>query len=191
MLPTKENKLLAQWQGPFTVLEKGQVSYQIEMPDCRKKKQLFHVNLLKEWFPRQDVSQNLFIRAVEDEKGVEEMYFPTANQEMSMRFCIDFWKINASTKFNPYPMPRIDEMVEKIGKAKFISTLGLCKGYWQITAFRTPFGHYQFKMMPFGLQGAPSAFQRLMNLVLKGDDGFAAAYLDDIIIYSQTWEEHL
>src|SRR4029434_5917118 len=76
----------------------------------------------------------------------------------------------------------------------------LCKGYWQVplvkaakpyTAFRTPQGLFHFLVMPFGLQGAPATFQRLMDRVLAGTDSFAAAYLDDIVVYSTTWEEHL
>ena len=60
-----------------------------------------------------------------------------------------------------------------------------------MTAFAMPFGLYQFRMMPFGLSGAPATFQRLMDCVLPGTDNFAAAYLDDIVIYSRTWKEHL
>lgn len=123
-------------------------------------------------------------------------------KDSSLRFSIEFRNINACTKIDPYPMPRTDEMMEKLGKAKYINTLGLCKGYWQVsmaseskevTAFRTPFGHNQFTLMPFTVQFtcALATFQMLMNLVLKGADSFATAYLVDIIIYSQTWEDHL
>lgn len=71
----------------------------------------------------------------------------------SIRFCIDFREVNKISKFDTYPLPRVDEMVERIGKAKYITTLDLCKGYWQIplrkqdkkkTAFSTPEGLYQF-----------------------------------------------
>ena len=72
-------------------------------------------------------------------------------------------------------MPRVDELIDRLGNAKFITTLDLTRGYWQVpmeeasrpmTAFTTPFGLYQFQMMPFGLSGAPATFQRLMDKVL-------------------------
>jgi len=97
-------------------------------------------------------------------------------------------------------MPRVDELIERLGKAKYLTTLDLCKGYWQVpladsakelTAFRVPSGLYHFKFMPFGLQGATANFQRLVDRVLRGMDHFAAAYIDDIVIFSDLWEEHL
>lgn len=113
---------------------------------------------------------------------------------------LDFRKVNAQSLFDAYPMPRLEDLIEKVGKAQYISTLDLCKGYWQVplteaakplTAFRTPQGLWQFTKMPFGLQGAPATFQRLMDKVLAGTTSFAAAYLDDIVIYSHSWSEHL
>lgn len=118
----------------------------------------------------------------------------------TVRFCLDFRKLNAVSKFDPYPMPRVDELIEKLSNARFLTTLDLCKGYWQIplspdskelTAFKTPFGHYHFQVLPFGLHGAPSTFQRMIDQILKGTEDFAAAYLDDIVIFSETWEHHL
>lgn len=118
----------------------------------------------------------------------------------TLRFCLDFRKLNSVSKFDPYPMPRVDDLVERLGRAKYLSTLDLCKGYWQVplkpeckelTAFKTPFGHFQFRVLPFGLHGAPATFQRMMDQILQGTEMFAAAYLDDIIIFSQSWEEHL
>ncbi len=97
-------------------------------------------------------------------------------------------------------MPRIDGLIERLGKAHYMTTLDLFKGYWQVplepscrpyTAFRTPTGLYQYTVMPFGLYGAPATFQRLMDGILVGCDQYAAAYLDDVVIYSQTWQEHL
>lgn len=118
----------------------------------------------------------------------------------TLRFCIDFRYLNTVSNFDPYPMPRIDDLVERVGRARYITTLDLSKGYWQValapdakemTAFRTPFGMYQFKVMPFGLQGAPATFQRLMDHVLRDLSDCVAAYLDDVVIFSQSWEEHM
>jgi len=97
-------------------------------------------------------------------------------------------------------MPRIDEVIDRLGAATFISTMDLNRGYWQVpmsmeaktkTAFTTQFGLYQFNVMPFGLQGAPATFQRLMDKVIRGLEQFIAAYLDNLIIYSESWNDHL
>ena len=99
-----------------------------------------------------------------------------------------------------YPMPRIDKVIDRLGAATFISTMDLNRGYWQVpmsmeaktkTAFTTQFGLYQFNVMPFGLQGAPATFQRLMDKVIRGLEQFIAAYLDNLIIYSESWNDHL
>ncbi|XP_056598991.1 uncharacterized protein LOC130417451 [Triplophysa dalaica] len=118
----------------------------------------------------------------------------------SVRFCVDYRKVNAVSKFDAYPMPRIDELLDRLGTARFYSTLDLTKGYWQIplsplskekTAFTTPFGLHQFVTLPFGLFGAPATFQRLMDRILRPHAAYAAAYLDDIIIYSNDWQRHM
>ncbi|XP_065416479.1 uncharacterized protein LOC135974099 [Chrysemys picta bellii] len=116
------------------------------------------------------------------------------------RFCIDFRRVNAISHFDAYPMPRVDELLGRLGEAQYITTLDLSKGYWQIpleetskekTAFATPTGLYQFTRMPFGLHGAPATFQRLMDQLLQPHQDYAAAYLDDVVIYSRGWEDHL
>ena len=118
----------------------------------------------------------------------------------SVRFCIDFRYLNSVSKFDSYPTPRIDDLIERLGKSQFLTTIDLCKGYWQIpltknscelTAFRTPWGLFHFTVLPFGLHGAPAAFQRMMDEVLHGLSDFASAYLDDIVIHSTTWGDHL
>lgn len=92
-----------------------------------------------------------------------------------MRLCVDYRKLNSVSKSDAYPMPRVDELIDRLGPAKFITTLDLTRGYWQVpvhadsqekTAFTTPFGLFHFKVMPFGYQGAPATFQRLMDKVL-------------------------
>ncbi|KAL0174904.1 hypothetical protein M9458_030872, partial [Cirrhinus mrigala] len=97
-------------------------------------------------------------------------------------------------------MPRVDDLLEKLGRAKYITTLDLCKGYWQVpleptsrpyTAFRRPVRLYQLTVLPFGLHGAPATFQRLMDRVLQGCEEWSAAYLDGVVIHSNSWQEHL
>ena len=120
----------------------------------------------------------------------------------SKRFCVDYRKLNDLTIDAAQPLPVIHETLKEIGQAKVYSTIDLKSGYWQIplhpnsrkyTAFSTPDGgQYQFKVMPFGLKNAPCTFQNLMREVLGTYwRKFAIAYLDDIIIYSNTVEEHL
>lgn len=93
-------------------------------------------------------------------------------------------------------MPRIDQMLDQIGNANYITTLDLAKGYWQVpmadedqekTAFSHPMGLYQFTVMPFDLSGAPATFQLMMDQNLHGLAEFVGVYLDDIIIYSSNW----
>jgi hypothetical protein len=125
----------------------------------------------------------------------------TKKKDGGDRFCINLRKVNAATKKDFYPLPRIDDLMDEIGKAKWFSLLDLKWGYWQIalvseakvkTAFTTPMGLYQFRVMPFGLCNAPCTFQRLMEVVLRPFIGkFCSVYLDDIFIYSDTFAEHM
>lgn len=297
LLPTSASGLLAKWQGPYKIKKKmGPVTYELMLPDRRKKHQVFHVNLLKEWVDREQ-STSLWARTVIDEEELQEQYFPSStgapvfpdlshltavkSQELKvhmakelfslkpgctqlikhhihlyspeqppirdttcriparlvpelkqeveemlatgiiepsrsewcspvvlvpkkddskLRFCVNFSKLNAVSAFDPYPMPRVDELIDRLGKANFLTTLDLCKGYWQVpltesskdlTTFRVPSGLFRFRVMPFGLHGAPATFQRLVDEVLRGAEDYAAAYIDDIVIFSRTWEEHL
>ena len=117
-----------------------------------------------------------------------------------VRFCVDYRRLNAVTRFDAFPLPIIEEIIDDLGNAAFISTLDLTKGYWQIpltpdardkTAFITPMGTFQFTVMPFGLKNAPATFQRMIQGILAGTELFARGYIDDIVIHSNTWEEHL
>jgi len=119
----------------------------------------------------------------------------------TFRFTLDYRKLNQVSKSDPYNIPRIDSLLHRLGDACFITKIDARKGYWQIsmhpnsikyTAFICDEGKYEFLRMPFGLKTAPSIFQRFMNGVLGESRGiFADVYIDDIIIYSNSWEEHL
>ena len=312
-LPSNTSKLLAQWKGPFEIIEKvGSVDYKVRVK--RGKETVFHVNMLKKWFDREEamneseslkvgvvgceVTGGLYENTDEDPdfidnaspsldtgRGVDDVGFseslsdqqvcqlkdlmhefsdvfsdipnktdlvhhsvklksdepvhkkpypvPYALRERmqqeidnmmevgiiepstspyaspvvlvrksdsSIRFCCDYRALNSITVFDPRPMPRIDDLLTEVSKAKFISKIDLTKGYWQIpldedaklkSAFVTPMGHYQFSVMPFGMVNAPATFVRLMHKVLNGLHDFVQCFIDDIGIYSQSWEEHL
>ena len=117
----------------------------------------------------------------------------------SIRVCIDFRKLNNLTVFDAEPIPNQDELMIQLSRAKFATRVDLAKGYWQIplqeeckefTAFQSPLGLLEFNYMPFGLSTAASTFQRMMRIMLKDIDN-AISYFDDIMIYSETWPEHL
>jgi hypothetical protein len=117
------------------------------------------------------------------------------------RMCVDFRGINDITIKNRYPLPNIKELQDRLSNAKWFTALDLRDGYHLIrikkgeewkTAFRTRYGHFEYTVMPFGLTNAPATFQALINNVLREYlDIFVVAYLDDILIYSETEEEHV
>ncbi|CAH8583579.1 unnamed protein product [Schistosoma haematobium] len=121
-------------------------------------------------------------------------------KDSSLRLCVDFRRLNAITKRDSFPLPRIDATLDAMKGARWFSTLDLASRYWQVevrpqdrkkTAFTVPNGLYEFQVMPFGLTNAPATFQRLMQTVLQGlVPHQCLIYLDDIIVYGRTPEQH-
>lgn len=118
-----------------------------------------------------------------------------------VRFCVDYRRLNDCTRKDVHPLPRIEDALDGLSGSSYFSALDLRSGYWQVrmhpddvhkTAFSTQDGLYEFVCMPFGLTNAPATFQRVMNQVLgQLLWGGVIVYLDDIIIHTKTWEEHL
>ncbi|GJU27626.1 retrotransposon protein, putative, ty3-gypsy subclass [Tanacetum coccineum] len=114
--------------------------------------------------------------------------------------CINYRELNKLTVKNRYPLPRIYDLFDQLQGSSVYSKIDLRSGYHQLrvrdedipkTAFRTRYGHYEFQVMPFGLTNAPAVFMDLMNRVCRPYlDKFVIVFIDDILIYSKTKEEH-
>ncbi|KAF9761285.1 Retrovirus-related Pol polyprotein from transposon opus [Nosema granulosis] len=122
---------------------------------------------------------------------------PVSNQDGSLRMCIDFRALNQITIRDKYPLPRIDEILDRLASARIFSTLDATSGYYQIgmhepdkqkTAFAWKGGLYEFNRMPFGLCNAPATIQRAMDQLIGNPcSKFVIPYLDDIIVFSKRY----
>ena len=121
-------------------------------------------------------------------------------KDKTFRLCIDYRQLNRVTIKNRYPLPRIDDLFHQLREARVYSKIDLRTGYHQLrvreadipkTTFRMRYGHFEFMVMPFGLTNAPAAFMDLMHRVFQPYlDQFIMVFVDDILIYSQSEEEH-
>jgi transposase InsO family protein len=117
-----------------------------------------------------------------------------------LRFCVDYRRLNAITKKDRYPLPLIDELLERLSRARIFTKLDIRQGFHRIrmnpdsedlTTFRTRYGSYKYKVMPFGLTNGPATFQRFVNgIFMKSLDDFLTAFIDDLLIYSSNLKEH-
>eukprot|EP00731_Ephydatia_muelleri_P024450 Em0016g721a len=176
----------------------------------RKRKRVFHVNVLKDFHIR-EAGQGCLAEEVQE--GEDEIDIPpwrgdnsgkkfdltmgeelVSNQKGGTQGVAGGEEVECCYQVDTYLMPRIEELINRVGRAKFITTLDLNRVYWQIpvstkdrrqTGFATPFGTFQFNVMPFGLSGAPATFQRLMDRLLRGCEDFAVA------ISSDEWKDHI
>lgn len=114
--------------------------------------------------------------------------------------CIDYHQLNAVTEADSFPMGNMTELLYDLAKAKYITLLDMTRGYWQIAVepasqkyrtFATPSGLNAWWVMPYGLRNSAATFQRIMNEVLRPHKGYASAYIDDVAVYSETWEAHM
>ena len=121
------------------------------------------------------------------------------HKDNTLRFCVDYQRLNAVTRKDVFPIPRIDDLLDQLKGKKAFSTLDVKCGYWQIkvmeesrekTAFVTFDGLYEFRVMPFGLTNVPATFQRLIQSVLTGMSEFCSVYIDDVLVFSESVEEH-
>ena len=125
---------------------------------------------------------------------------PVKKPDGSIRLCVDFRELNQVTPLDRHIIPMLPSILDSVGKASVLSKIDLTSGFHQIpldpeiknlTTFLTPRGKFRFLKMPFGLKNAPSHFQRVMERVLRPVASFCAVYIDDIIVFSDSWEQHL
>lgn len=159
----------------------------------------YHLNPVKRAVMQTEVAyllENGFAVPSSSPWSAPSLLVPKSDQ--TARVCDDYHKVNAITKPDSFPLPGI-YCVDRVESAKYVTKLDLLKGYWQVPlsprasemfAFVTPDYLLQYTVMPFGLRNAPATFQRLMNTVLSGVKN-CEAYLDDIVVYSSTWSDHL
>ena len=183
--------------------EHNQWDHAIELIDGKHPKfqQIYKLNEEELGILREMLDDNLrkgFIRPSTSSAGYPVMFVPKKNGKK--RLVVDYRQLNDITKKDRTPLPLIPELQDRLHKAKWFTTLNLKGAYnlirilkgdeWK-TAFRTKFGLFEYMVMPFGLTNAPATFQRMINNVLREHiDHFVIAYLDDILIFSNTEEEH-
>ena len=175
--------------------------HDVDVGDVKPIKQHPHrSNPVKQQILKEQIQYLLECDFIEPSKSVwSSPYILVPKPDGSFRMCTDYRKVNSCTKTDTFPIPRIDDCIDKIGRSKFVYKFDLLKGYWQIpvtekakeiSAFVTTDGLLKYKIMPFDAKNSPDTFQRLVNKVISGLDG-VAAYIDDVIIYCDTWEDHL
>lgn len=153
--------------------------------------------------PKKEILRSELDRMLKDDI-IEECELPWAapvvlvpKKDGSARVCVDYRRLHSITTSDTYPMPRIDEVLHLAKRTLYMITIGLRSGYWQVSVKpsdrdKTPFGRFRFKRMPFGMKNSGATFQRLMDRFRSGlKEVTSFAYLDDLIILSSNFEEHL
>ena len=180
------------------------VDHRIELepgapPPSRPTYHLSHKELEELDAQLKEYLSNRWIRPSQSPYGAPILF--VRKKDGTMRMCTDYRGLNKITKKNRYPLPRIEELMDRLQGAKFFTKIDLRQGYHQIriaepdvekTAFRTRYRHYEYTVLPFGLTNAPSTFMTLMHDVLRDHlDHSVVVYLDDILIYSGTRAQHV
>src|SRR5437868_1229306 len=209
-IPQEAKSLIKEFQDifpstlPNNLPPKRTVDHSIELipgsePPSRPTYRLSYLEMNELKKQLSELLQKGFIRPSVSPFGAPVLF--VHKKEGTLRLCIDYRALNKITIKNRYPLPRIEELMDRLIGSKYFTKIDLYSGYHQIrikdediskTAFRTRYGHYEFCVLPFGLTNAPATFMTLMNNIFQPYlDKFVIVYLDDILIYSKTKEEHL
>ncbi|MCG8117700.1 MAG: RNase H-like domain-containing protein [Candidatus Thiodiazotropha endolucinida] len=177
------------------------IFHDVEINGSKSVKQHpYRMNPMKQKYLREEVQyllDNDFIEPSQSEWSSPCILVP--KPDGTYRMCTDFRKVNSLSKTDSFPIPRMDDCIDNIGNAKYITKFDLLKGYWQIpltdrakevSAFTTPDGLFNYKVMPMGMKNSAATFQRLINRIIAGLEG-CSAYIDDAIIYNDQWYQHL
>src|SRR6185295_3717296 len=208
--PPEVKKLLKEFNDTFpTTLPNGlpperRLDHTIDLipgmePPSRPVYRLSHYEMKELKVQLSDLLEKGFIQPSVSPFGAPVLF--VHKKEGTLRLCVDYRALNKITIKNRYPLPRIEDLLDRLVDTKYFSKLDLYSRYHQIrikkedihkTAFRTRYGHYEFLVLPFGLTNAPATFMTLMNDIFHEYlDEFVVVYLDDILIYSKTKEDHL
>ncbi|XP_068204810.1 uncharacterized protein [Palaemon carinicauda] len=218
--PLAGSPLREKYQGPYTITQRiSPTNYIIATPDKHKPGRCTMLDHDIKLQPGAAPIKQAFYRTSQKKLGImkevnylvrEGLAEPSASPWASpcllvgkkngkFRLCTDYRKINNLTIKDSYPLPRIQDIIDQVSNSTYLTQIDLLKGYYQIkltetakeiSLFITPFGLFSYNVMPFGLANAPATFQRVMSLILQ-DLEKVFVYLDDIIIASDTWVNHI
>ena len=178
------------------------LKHKIETTGTPKLRGAYRIPVALQPIARQQVEEMLKYNIIrESHSAYRASIVMVKKKSGELRLCVDYRDLNTVTVKDRYPLPRIEDTLNLLHGAKLFSTLDLFSGYWQIeiaeedihkTAFTAELGHFEYIRMPFGLCNAPSTFQRTMEIIFKPLIGKCVmVYIDDIIVYSKTMEEHV
>ena len=201
-LMEKLDKYEAMWDGHLGMIKATQHYIEITPESRPSFRPPYRASPAQRELEKQEIQKMLEANVIEpstSEWAAPIVFAP--KKDGTLRFCVDYRKLNALTVRDSYPIPRMDECIDSLGDAEIFTSLDANSGYWQIemdaatkdrSAFVSHHGMYQFVRMPFGLRNAPATFQRAIDFILADAKWqFAIVYIDDIIIFSRTPEEHL
>ncbi|UYV72084.1 hypothetical protein LAZ67_9001766 [Cordylochernes scorpioides] len=190
--------------NPITKSESELITkHKIATGDARPlKRRPYRVSPSERNVIHEEVDRMMEIRVVQPSKSPwASPVVLVRKRDRSVRFCVDYRGLDEVTKKDVYPLPRVDDALDCLKGAKIYSTMDLKSGYWQIsvdesdrekTAFITPDGLFEFKVMPFGLCNAPATFERMMDGLLKGLRWtICLCYLDDVVVFADNFSDHL